>query len=155
METKRELYNHLRNFASQGHSVVFLSSELEEFIGLCSRVVVVRHGSIFESFSADDIDPDRILEAMFGQTGGDAARRETAGPREAQEGGSDRAAMVDFENEKRRVQAKARNVRRIRIVDSDAEAARRADGSSDHDESSEHASGDARAGRIKIVYSDD
>ena len=73
VETKRELYEHLRDFAAQGHSVVFLSSELEEFIGLCNRVVVVRHGSLFESFSADAIDPDRILEAMFGQRDGASA----------------------------------------------------------------------------------
>ena len=79
VQTKRELYSHLRDYASQENSVVFLSSELEEFIGLCGRVVVFRHGSIFDSFIGDEIDPDRILEAMFGQTEGTGASRHHAG----------------------------------------------------------------------------
>ncbi len=70
VEAKRELYDHLRAFAARGHSVVFMSSELEEFIGLVQRVVVFRHGSICDAFVGDDIDPVRLLEAMFGQTSG-------------------------------------------------------------------------------------
>ena len=42
VNTKRDLYIHLRNYAEEGNSVVFLSSELEEFIGLCSKVLVFR-----------------------------------------------------------------------------------------------------------------
>ena len=65
--TKQELYQHLRDFVAEGNSVVYMSSELEEFIGLCSRVIVFRHGSIFDVLVEDDVDPVRILEAMFGQ----------------------------------------------------------------------------------------
>ena len=48
--------------------MIFLSSELEEFIGLCHRVLVFRDGSIFETFEKEDIDPNIILEGMFGHT---------------------------------------------------------------------------------------
>ncbi len=65
---KAELYRHLRDFASIGKSVVYLSSEIEEFVGFCSRVLVFRNGSIFDEFSGVDIHPKPILEAMFGQT---------------------------------------------------------------------------------------
>lgn len=65
---KAELYRHLRDFASIGKSVVYLSSEIEEFVGFCSRVLVFRNGSIFDEFSGGDIHPKPILEAMFGQT---------------------------------------------------------------------------------------
>jgi ABC-type sugar transport system ATPase subunit len=41
---------------------------LEEFIGLCHRVLVFRDGSIFETFEKDEIDPNIILEGMFGHT---------------------------------------------------------------------------------------
>ena len=173
VETKRELYDHLRDFAAEGHSVVFLSSELEEFIGLCNRVVVVRHGSIFESFSAGAIDPDRILEAMFGQRDGappgsagqlPTQRREAPGGRRPEDArgrrgpaqsGPDDVSIVDLENERRRAREGARRIRRIRIVDSDTERARRADDARDGDDSEDRGSGRAQAGRIRIVYSDE
>ncbi len=66
---KGELYKHLTAFAARGKSVVYLSSEIEEFVGFCIRVVVFRHGSIFREFTGPQIEPARILEAMFGQTG--------------------------------------------------------------------------------------
>ena len=65
---KRDLYKHLRIFVNEGVTVIFLSSELEEFIGLCHRVLVFRDGSIFETFEKDEIDPNIILEGMFGHT---------------------------------------------------------------------------------------
>ena len=65
---KRDLYKHLRNFVNDGGTVVFLSSELEEFIGLCHRVVVFRNGSVFETVEKEDIEPNTILEGMFGHT---------------------------------------------------------------------------------------
>ena len=45
----------------------YMSSELEEFIGFCSRVLVFRNGSIFDSFIDDDVEPVGILEGMFGR----------------------------------------------------------------------------------------
>ena len=75
---KQELYHHLREFVAEGKSVVYMSSELEEFIGLCPRVIVFRHGSIFDTFTGEDIEPVGILEGMFGQPSGSRskARRE-------------------------------------------------------------------------------
>ncbi len=68
--TKREFYQHLKDFVAEGNSVVYMSSELEEFIGLCSRVAVFRNGSVFDTLTDGDVDPRLILEAMFGQTRG-------------------------------------------------------------------------------------
>ncbi len=65
---KAELYRHLRDFAALGKSVVYMSSEIEEFVGFCSRVIVFRNGSIFDQFTGKEIHPKLILEAMFGQT---------------------------------------------------------------------------------------
>ena len=66
LNTKLDLYKQLREFADDGNSVVYMSSELEEFIGFCSRVVVFREGSIFETFIDEQINADGILESMFG-----------------------------------------------------------------------------------------
>ncbi len=70
VEAKAELYKHLRDFAAEGGAVVYMSSELEEFIGFCSRVLVFRNGSIFDEFVDDHVEPVGILEGMFGQTRG-------------------------------------------------------------------------------------
>lgn len=67
---KNELYGHLKDFAATGKSIVYMSSEIEEFVDFCSRVLVFRNGSVFEEFTGDAIEPDRILAAMFGQTRG-------------------------------------------------------------------------------------
>lgn len=65
---KTELYKHLRDFAATGKSVIYLSSEIEEFVDFCARVVVFRNGSIFDEFRGSEIHPTAILESMFGQT---------------------------------------------------------------------------------------
>jgi len=73
LQTKLDLYKQLREFADDGNSVIYMSSELEEFIGFCSRVVVFRNGSIFETFTDTQINAVGILESMFG-------RRQNASP---------------------------------------------------------------------------
>jgi ribose transport system ATP-binding protein len=140
VETKSELYNHLRDFASRGHSIVFMSSELEEFIGLCSRVVVFRHGSIFDSFPGDSLDPDRILEAMFGQTAGLGAAQH----RRADETGRIGSRVVSLEGERQRLQTKVR-VGHVKVVDYDEDQGLARDGHQ------------AEAGprHMKVVYFDD
>ncbi|MCY0148605.1 sugar ABC transporter ATP-binding protein [Hoeflea sp. G2-23] len=67
---KAELYKHLRSFASDGKSVIYMSSELEEFLGFATRVIVFRDGAPFDAFDGRRLDPKTILEAMFGQTDG-------------------------------------------------------------------------------------
>ncbi|MGV8988920.1 MAG: sugar ABC transporter ATP-binding protein [Cypionkella sp.] len=67
---KSELYRHLRNYANDGKSVVYMSSELEEFLGFATRVIVFRDGAPFDAFDGRSLDPKTILEAMFGHTDG-------------------------------------------------------------------------------------
>ena len=76
---KGDLYVHLKDFAARGKSVVYMSSEIEELIGFCSRVLVFRNGSVFEELIGDEIEPDRILAAMFGQTMTSSGRKGQAG----------------------------------------------------------------------------
>jgi len=64
---KTDLYAHLRDFAATGKSVVYMSSEIEELIGFCSRVLVFRNGHVFAELTGEDINADSILAAMFGQ----------------------------------------------------------------------------------------
>ncbi len=70
VNTKTDLYLHLRKYVEEGNSIVFLSSELEEFIGLCPKVIVFRHGSVFDIFENEKVNADTLLQGMFGQTQG-------------------------------------------------------------------------------------
>ncbi len=70
VSTKRDLYVHLRKYVEEGNTVVFLSSELEEFIGLCPKVMVFRNGTVFDIFENEKVNADILLEGMFGQTAG-------------------------------------------------------------------------------------
>lgn len=64
--TKQDLYTHLREFASNGGAVIYLSSEIEEFFDFADRADVFVSNSIFSSFEPQDINEERILAAMFG-----------------------------------------------------------------------------------------
>jgi ABC-type multidrug transport system ATPase subunit len=78
---KAELYKHLSAFAAQGRAVVYMSSELEEFIGFCSRVLVFRNGGLFDVYNAPELDSAAILASMFGQAhngGGSQSARSLA-----------------------------------------------------------------------------
>jgi ribose transport system ATP-binding protein len=63
---KFDLYRNLKSFAATGNTVVFLSSEIEEFLNLCTRVLVFRNGSISSEF-LPPYDGHGILNAMFGR----------------------------------------------------------------------------------------
>ncbi|PDT01654.1 sugar ABC transporter ATP-binding protein [Rhizobium chutanense] len=66
--TKRDLYRELRAFVEKGGSVIYLSSEIEEFIGFADRVDVFFAGRLFRSLSGDHIAEEPILAAMFGKS---------------------------------------------------------------------------------------
>jgi ribose transport system ATP-binding protein len=67
LATKRDLYMELRRFADRGGAVIYLSSEIEEFLGFADRVDVFVGQAIFRSLSEDAIDEDEMLAAMFKQ----------------------------------------------------------------------------------------
>jgi len=67
--TKVELYEGLRRYAAGGGAVLYLSSEIEEFLGFADRVAVFHKGAVFRVLGGEDVTEDKMLAAMFGQTG--------------------------------------------------------------------------------------
>jgi ribose transport system ATP-binding protein len=67
LATKGDLYVELRRFADRGGSVVYLSSEIEEFLGFADRVDVFVGQAIFRSLRAEAVNEDEMLAAMFQQ----------------------------------------------------------------------------------------
>lgn len=154
VEAKRELYGHLRDFSKRGQSVIFLSSELEEFIGLCHRVIVFRHGAVFATFLGEEIEPVRILEAMFGRTAedkhGKSKPAETgAAPSHSQDKDDKKQApLLDTD---RRPAWRMPTTRQIKVVDFGKSDPAKTSGD-DSSTQREDAGPDSR--KIKIVYSD-
>jgi ABC-type sugar transport system ATPase subunit len=64
---KRAVYFLISELAADGLGVVFISSELEEVLGLCHRVLVVRLGRIVAELSGADANEENVMRAAFGE----------------------------------------------------------------------------------------
>ncbi|PZQ48580.1 MAG: ribonucleotide-diphosphate reductase subunit alpha [Rhodovulum sulfidophilum] len=58
---KAEIYALMRAFTAQGHSIITVSSELPEVIGLSDRVCVFRSGGIVATVEGDEINSETIM----------------------------------------------------------------------------------------------
>jgi ABC-type sugar transport system ATPase subunit len=63
---KRAIYELIVSLAQQGMSVVVISSEVEEVLGLAHRVLVMRHGTIVDELSPDRMTPEAVMRSAFG-----------------------------------------------------------------------------------------
>jgi ribose transport system ATP-binding protein len=66
VSAKQEIYEFIHQLAGQGISCIVISSELEEVMGLCSRVYVMREGSLAGCLERNHINEEEI---MFHATG--------------------------------------------------------------------------------------
>ncbi len=64
--TKQQFYTFIHQLAEAGHSVIVISSEMTEVIGLCDRVLVMRRGRIAGEVTGDDVNEDAIVRLAMG-----------------------------------------------------------------------------------------
>jgi ribose transport system ATP-binding protein len=62
---KHEVYVLIQQLAARGAGVLVISSEIEELIGLCDRILVMSAGEIRDEISVDQFDRERILRAAL------------------------------------------------------------------------------------------
>jgi simple sugar transport system ATP-binding protein/ribose transport system ATP-binding protein len=62
---KRAIYELLRSLAREGMAVLFISSELEEVVGMAHRIIVLRAGTIAGEFDGHTATEDEVLRAAF------------------------------------------------------------------------------------------
>ncbi len=62
---RAEIYRLINQLTEQGAGVLFISSEIDELIGMCDRLLVMRQGTITAHFSRDEFDRERILSAAL------------------------------------------------------------------------------------------
>lgn len=64
---KHEVYGVIDDLANNGAAVLVVSSELDELIGICDRILVMRQGEVTGEFTADAFESGSILRAAFGE----------------------------------------------------------------------------------------
>jgi rhamnose transport system ATP-binding protein len=64
--TKADVHRTISNLAAQGLTILLISSELPEILGMSDRVLVMREGLLVSEFSRAEATQERIIEAAAG-----------------------------------------------------------------------------------------
>jgi putative multiple sugar transport system ATP-binding protein len=62
---KYEIYTIIAALAAEGKSVVMISSEMPELLGMCDRIFVMNEGSFVGEFSAAEASQEKIMRAIM------------------------------------------------------------------------------------------
>ncbi|MBQ3491972.1 MAG: sugar ABC transporter ATP-binding protein, partial [Oscillospiraceae bacterium] len=58
---KREIYEIINDLVAQGKSVILISSELPEVLGMSDRVLVMKDNAIVAELTGEDINPVEVM----------------------------------------------------------------------------------------------
>ena len=64
--TKQQIYHFISALAQEGCSIIVISSEMQEIIGLCTRVAVMREGHIVGMLEGEEISEQEIVRYAAG-----------------------------------------------------------------------------------------
>lgn len=64
--TKEQIYKFIASLAREGKSVIVISSEMPELIGVCDRIVVMREGAIAGELTGDHMNENEIVVLATG-----------------------------------------------------------------------------------------
>jgi ribose transport system ATP-binding protein len=70
---KEQIYKFIANLAAEGRSIIVVSSEMPELIGICDRILVMRSGRIVGEVTGDHMNENEIVVLATGVTKGEAA----------------------------------------------------------------------------------
>ena len=62
---KDEIYRVLDELAQTGLAIIVFSSEMEEVLGLCDRIYVLREGAINAHYHREEASPEALLESAL------------------------------------------------------------------------------------------
>lgn len=65
--TKVEIQKLVQRLAGEGMSITFISSEIEEMLRTCSRLIVMRDRNIVGELRGDDITQDNVMSTIAGK----------------------------------------------------------------------------------------
>ncbi|PSU35687.1 ribose ABC transporter ATP-binding protein RbsA [Photobacterium lutimaris] len=64
---KKEIYQLINQFKSEGMSIILVSSEMPEVLGMSDRILVMHEGKISGEFMAEDADQETLLACAVGK----------------------------------------------------------------------------------------
>ena len=64
---KNEIYDIISSLAKEGVSIIVVSSEMQETIGLCDRVLVMYEGRITGEIMQHELDQEKLMTCMSGK----------------------------------------------------------------------------------------
>ena len=62
---KNEVYKIINSLAAGGAGILMISSEIEELVGMCDRIMVMAHGEIRATFERGGFDREALLRAAM------------------------------------------------------------------------------------------
>jgi putative multiple sugar transport system ATP-binding protein len=62
---KYEIYKIINDLVSNGKSVLFISSEMPELLGMCDRIYVMSEGRIVSEFSREEATQEAIMSSIL------------------------------------------------------------------------------------------
>ncbi len=65
---RANIYEIIQAVAARGKGVLVVSSEAEELLSLCHRILVMRNGKIVEEFDPDEADTDDLIRTALSHT---------------------------------------------------------------------------------------
>lgn len=63
---KQEIYKLMNRLVEEGRSIVMISSEMEELLGMSDRILVLHEGKVSGELLKDEFSQDRVLELASG-----------------------------------------------------------------------------------------
>jgi ribose transport system ATP-binding protein len=63
---KHEIYVIINDMARNGATVLFVSSEMEELMGVCDRIMIMHRGKIVADLGRGEYDQERIMNLALG-----------------------------------------------------------------------------------------
>ena len=65
---KREIYRQMEELAQEGVAILFVSSEMEEILGMSDRVLVMHEGRLAGELNQDQINEESVMQLATGGT---------------------------------------------------------------------------------------
>ena len=65
---KQEIYGLMEELAAQGVAVLFVSSEMEEILGMSDRTLVMHEGRITGELARSDLSEEAVMQLATGYT---------------------------------------------------------------------------------------
>jgi ribose transport system ATP-binding protein len=63
---KFEIYLLINRHVAEGGCLLLISSEIEELLGMCDRILVMRNGELCDDLTRPEFESERILRSAFG-----------------------------------------------------------------------------------------